>query len=48
MVENKNKILKKELITLDRIQKPVIDNNKLNIEDLMNKITIEELIVNII
>ena len=48
MLENKNKILKKELITLDRIQKPVIDNNKLNIEDLMNKITIEELIVNII
>ena len=48
MVENKNKILKKELITLDRIQKPVIDNNKLNIEDLMNKMTIEELIVNII
>ena len=48
MVENKNKILKKELITLDRIQKPIIDNNKLNIEDLMNKMTIEELIVNII
>jgi hypothetical protein len=48
MLENKNKILKKELITLDRIQKPVIDNNKLNIEDLMNKMTIEELIVNII
>ena len=48
MLENKNKILKKELITLDRIQNPVIDNNKLNIEDLMNKITIEELIVNII
>ena len=48
MLENKNKILKKELITLDRTQKPVIDNNKLNIEDLMNKMTIEELIVNII
>ena len=48
MLENKNKILKKELITLDRIQKPIIDNNKLNIEDLMNKMTIEELIVNII
>ncbi len=43
--ENKNKILKRELLSLDRIQKPVIDNNKINIEDMINKQSIEDLIV---
>lgn len=44
-LENKIKILKKELLVLDRIQKAVIENNKINIEDMINKHTIEELIV---
>ena len=45
MLESKNKILKRELAALDRVQKPVIENNKINIEDMINKQSIEDLIV---
>lgn len=46
MLETKVVVMKKELTSLDRIQKPVLDNNKMNIEDMMiNKMSIEELMV---
>ena len=46
MLDNKVALMKKELTSLDRIQKPVLDNNKMNIEDMMlNKMSIEELMV---
>jgi hypothetical protein len=46
MLDSKSKVLKSQLLALDRVQKPVIENNKINMEELINKQSIEDLIVN--